>query len=49
VATPAGWATLDGRRFRLTGADDLPDQDRELSDDADLEATLDRWFGISPS
>jgi N-hydroxyarylamine O-acetyltransferase len=48
LATPRGWATLDGRRFRLTGADE-PDVDREIADDADLASVLDRWFGVPPA
>jgi N-hydroxyarylamine O-acetyltransferase len=47
-ATPRGWATLDGRRFRLTGADE-PDVDIELTADADLGVALDRWFGVPPA
>jgi N-hydroxyarylamine O-acetyltransferase len=48
LATPRGWATLDGRRFRLTGADE-PDVDREMADDAELASVLDRWFGVPPA
>jgi N-hydroxyarylamine O-acetyltransferase len=48
VATPRGWATLDSRRFRLTGAGE-PDEDRELTADADLTEALDRWFGVPPA
>lgn len=45
VATEGGWATLDGRRLRVTGtADD--DTDHELVDDEALAAALDRWFGV---
>lgn len=50
AATPDGWATLDGRHFRLSGAGaGVPDDDRELTDDAALAAVLDRWFGVSPA
>jgi N-hydroxyarylamine O-acetyltransferase len=46
AATEAGWATLDGRRLRVTGTGD-DDIDRELEDGAELAAALDRWFGVS--
>lgn len=47
VGTPGGWATLDGRRLRVTGSGQEP-IDRELSDDEGLAATLARWFGVAP-
>lgn len=46
VGTPAGWATLDGRRLRVTGLDQEP-VDR-LLDDAELVTALAHWFGVAP-
>ena len=47
VTTERGWATLDDRRLRVTGADGA-DEDRELPE-GELDEALDRWFGIGPS
>lgn len=47
VGTPGGWATLDGRRLRVTGTRQEP-IDRELEDDGELAAALQRWFGVAP-
>jgi len=47
VGTPAGWATLDGRRLRVTSSGQEP-VDRLLDDDAELGAALARWFGVAP-
>jgi len=47
IGTVGGWATLDGRRLRVTGAD-LDRIDAELIDATALAAALDRWFGVEP-
>lgn len=47
VTTPRGWATLDGRRLRVTGTDDQ-NTDTTLDDDPAFETALERWFGIRP-
>lgn len=47
VGTSDGWATLDGRRLRVTGSKEEP-IDRELHDDTELATALDRWFGVEP-
>lgn len=47
VTTSGGWATLVGRHFRLTG-DTVGSEDRELADDDEVTAVLDRWFGVAP-
>lgn len=46
VATEGGWATLDGRRLRVTGTAD-EDTHQDLVDDEALAAALDRWFGVA--
>lgn len=46
VGTAGGWATLDGRRLRVTQAGTNP-IDRELDDDAELAQALERWFGVT--
>lgn len=48
VGTPGGWATLDGRRLRVTGSGQEP-IDRELDDGAGLAAALACWFGVAPT
>lgn len=45
VGTHGGWATLDGRRLRVTATGTEP-ADRSLDDDAALADALQRWFGV---
>jgi arylamine N-acetyltransferase len=45
VATVGGWATLDDRRLRVTGAGIGPIDER--LDDVALPIALERWFGVS--